>query len=359
MYNTIIKPILFKLNIESARRAVIILLRLLRVLPFGRTLLRRSYRVEHESLVRDVFGIKFPNPIGLAAGFDVNGEVTGELSDIGFGFVEIGTITPEVETGNPKPRVYRLPKDRALVQRMGHPNLGLYNAIENLRRRDPNVIVGCNLHKHNLSRSSTMAREYLKCFRNLYQYVDYFTIGVSFGSLTTDENVTMTDALRKLLSQLFDFRRGQSDYRPIMLKINADLSDEVINSVVDVLVSTPLDGIVAVSGTNSRESLNTSDTSVARVGAGRISGKPLRERSLEVVRRIHEMSGGGYPIIGVGGISTAEDARAMLNAGASLVQIYSSFIYEGPAVVGDICRGLIKYKSGENSDPVAPLSELP
>ncbi len=357
MYYKIIKPILFRLNIESARNFAIFLLRLVGMLPFGRSLLRRSYRVEHHSLERRVFGVKFSNPVGLAAGFDINGEVTDELGDIGFGFVEIGAITAEPQEGNPKPRVYRLPKDRAIVQRMGHPNRGWVSAIENLRRRKEGVVVGCNLHKQNIISGSLAARDYLKSFRNLYQYVDYFTVGISFKSLASDETKDPVTSLREILSQLFDFRRGQSEYRPIMLKINADLSDDMIDSVVDILISTPLDGIIAASGTNSRSGLETSEVSASRIGAGRISGRPLKERSVEVVKRIHEKSGGAYPIIGVGGISTAEDAREMLDAGASLVQIYSSFIFEGPKVVGDICRGLI-VEDKMNGDSIAPMSEL-
>ncbi len=359
MYKKIIEPILFRLNIESARRFAILLLRIIRHLPFGRKLLRKNYCYEHESLVRDVFGVKFSNPVGLAAGFDRNGEVINELSDIGFGFIEVGAITAEPQEGNPKPRVFRLPKDRALLQRMGHPNRGLVFAIEKLRRRDPNIVVGCNITKCNTTPSlpaSGVARDYLKCFRNLYQYVDYFTINVSYGRLVCDEVKSPAMAITELLTQLFDFRRGQSDYRPIMLKVSSDLGEEMLDAAIEVLISTPLDGIVAVSGTHSREGLNTSLENSSRVGAGRLSGMPLRERAVDIVRYIHEKSGGAYPIIGVGGVSSAEDAKAMFDAGASLVQIYSSFIYGGPQIVSDICREL----SHENSsvDSVAPLSEL-
>lgn len=359
LYNGVIRPILFGLNIEAARHLAILLLRLVGRLPFdvGRKMLRRVYRVEHPSLGRSVFGVRFANPVGLAAGFDVNGEVVNQLSDIGFGFVEVGAISPEMQEGNPKPRVYRLPKDRAVVQRMGHPNRGLAFAIERLRRRDPNVVVGCNIAPNLTAEVGLWAREYLKCFRNLYQYVDYFTVNIGYNNLICDERTTATMAISNLLTQLFDFRRGQSDYRPILIKVAPDLSDEMIDSIVEVLISTPLDGVVATSGTYSRKELETSQATASRIGAGRLSGEPLRRRAVDVVRRIYDKSGGAYPIIGVGGISTAADVEEMMAAGASLVQIYSSFIYSGPRVVGDICRGLIE-EDEEQVDSVAPLSEL-
>ncbi len=357
LYRSIIKPTLFGINIESAHRLAILLLRIVGMLPFemGRKALRRMYRVDHSSLEREVFGVRFPNPVGLAPGFDVNGEIINEMSDIGFGFVEVGAISPDEQNGNPKPRVYRLRKDRAIVQRMGHPNRGLESAVKRLRRRDPSVVVGCNITQNIGSQMGVVAREYLKCFRNLYQYVDYFTVNVSFNNLVCDDGATPVTVLSDLLMHLFDFRRGQVDYRPIMLKVSPDISDEMLDAVIEVLISTPLDGVVATSGTHSRQGLITSESTASRIGAGRLSGAPLRGRSLEVVRRIYEKSGGAYPIIGVGGMSTADDVREMLDAGASLVQLYSGLVYEGPRVVGDICRGLIVE---DHLDSVAPVSEL-
>ncbi len=357
LYRGIIKPILFSINIESAHRLAVVLLRIMGVLPFGigRKMLRNIYRVEHKSLEREVFGIKFSNPVGLAAGFDVNGEVVRELGDLGFGFVEVGAVSPEPRVGNPKPRVFRLPKDRAIVQRMGMPNKGWQYMITNLRRRDPNIVVGCNITKSSGTPIQSVARDYLKSFRNLYQYVDYFTVYINYTNLVCDESNPPTKAITDLLMPLIEFRRGQIDYRPILVKVTPDLSDEMVDAVAEVLIATPLDGVVATSGTYSREGLHVADSSVMRIGAGRLSGDPIRERSLEIVRRIHQKSGGAYPIIGVGGISTAEDVQDMLDAGASLVQIFSSFIYDGPRVVGDICHDLIE---DHDHDSAAPLSEL-
>lgn len=356
IYKKIIKPILYWMNIEKAQQSVVLALRALGRLPFGDKLLRNSYRVDHPSLERDVFGMRFKNPIGMAAGFDVHGEILNELDAIGFGYVEVGAITPEAQEGNPKPRVYRLAKDQAIVHRMGFPNKGWAAAISHLRRRNPNIIVGCNITHNRTTEPKGMARDYLRSFRNLYQYVDYFTVNIDFNLLVFSEKVTPQIAITNLLNPLIDFRRGQNDYRPIMIKLSPDLSDDIIDSVTDVLIETPLDGVVAVSGTQSRKDLKTSESSISRIGAGKLSGKPLKERAVEIIKRISERSGGCYPIIGVGGIENADDVRAMLDAGASLVQIYSALIYHGPTIVGEICRDLIVEEP--RPDSVAPLSEI-
>ncbi len=344
------------MNIERAQRAVVWALRIINRVPFGNSILRKSYRVDHTSLECDVFGIHFKNPIGIAAGFDVNGEIINQLDAIGFGHIEVGSITPEPQNGNPKPRVYRLSKDQAIINRMGHPNRGWGFAIKHFKRRNPNIIVGCSITNNSSSEPSKISRDYLKSFRNLYQYVDYFTVKVDFSLLVCSDKMTPEMAITNLLNPLFDFRRGQNDYRPIMIKLPADLSDEMVDSVTDVLIHTPLDGVVAVSGTTKREGLKTSNNNISKIGAGRLSGTPIKERALEVVRRVHDRSGGGYPIIGVGGVDSADDVRAMLDAGASLVQIYTSFIYSGPSIVGEICRGLIDEEP--TPDSVAPLSEI-
>lgn len=356
IYKKIIKPILYWMNIEKAQQSVVLALRILGKMPFGDQLLRNNYRVDHPSLERDVFGMRFKNPIGMAAGFDIHGEIINELDAIGFGYVEVGAITPEPQEGNPKPRVYRLAKDQAIVNRMGFPNRGWAAAISHLRRRNPNIIVGCNITHNRTTEPSGMARDYLRSFRNLYQYVDYFTVNIDFNLLIYTDKITPKMAIISLLNPLIDFRRGQNDYRPIMIKISPDLSDEMVDTVTDVLIETPLDGIVAVSGTQSRKELKTSESSISKIGAGKLSGRPIKERALEVIKRICERSGGSYPIIGVGGIETADDVRAMLDAGASLVQIYSGLIYHGPTIVGEICRDLIVEEP--RPDSVASLSEF-
>ncbi len=342
MYQYIIKPLVYWFNIEHLYRLSIVVLRSLSKLPFVKPILRSLYRVEHPSLEREVFGLHFANPIGMAAGFDTNGEIFESLEAVGFGFVEIGAITPESQAGNPRPRLFHLKRDRAILNRRGHPNRGWSYVIKRLRRRNKRGVVGCNITCANNIPISAEGREYLKSFRNLYQYADYFTVNLNYDHLLKSEEMSLGESITAVLEPLFDFRRGQSDYRPILVKVSPDLSDEMLDVVSDVLIETPLDGVVAVSGTKEREGLATSSEQLADIGSGRISGAPLRERALEVVRHIYNRTDGAYPIIGVGGVMSGEDARAMLDAGASLVQIYSGFIYGGLSSVGKICRSLIK-----------------
>ena len=341
MYRRIIKPLLFSLNIERAHHVVLLMLRIFGLIPGGRWLLRKCYAVEHPALEREVFGMRFANPVGIAAGFDRNGEAFRELAALGFGFVEVGTVTPRPQTGNPRPRVFRLPKDNAIINRIGLANRGLETAIRHLRRPHGGVIVGCNIGKNTSTPAENAPTDYLKLFRNLYQYADYFTVNISCDNSCREGTTHTRDHILQILNPLFDFRRGQNQYRPIMLKISPDMTDEVIDRITDVMLETPLDGIVATNGSHNREGLKTSRTTLEKIGSGRLSGAPLTRRAVEIVRRIHTRSGGTYPIIGVGGLMSADDVRAMLDAGADLVQLYTGYIYEGPGLVRDVCRALI------------------
>ncbi len=359
MYRKIIKPLLFSLSIERAHRIVILFLRIVGLIPGGRWLLHKCYAVEHPALEREVFGIRFPNPVGLAAGFDRNGEAYRELAALGFGFIEIGTITPRPQPGNPRPRVFRLPKDRAIINRIGLANRGLEVAIRHLRRPHDGVIVGCNIGKNTATPVENASADYLKVFRNLYQYADYFTVNISCDNACREGFSHTREHILRILEPLFDFRRGQNQYRPIMLKVSPDMPDEVVDRVTDILLETPLDGIVATNGTHRREGLQTSRTSLEKIGNGRLSGAPLTRRAVEIVRRIHTRSGGTYPIIGVGGLMTPEDVRAMLDAGADLVQIYTGYIYEGPGFVAKICRSLLEQGEPRETDKAAATPSVP
>ena len=303
--------------------------------------MRKLYAVEDPKLEREVFGIHFRNPIGMAAGFDRNGEVFNELAALGFGFVEIGTVTPQPQTGNPKPRVFRLPDDVAIMNRIGLCNKGLERAISNIRERNKGLVLGCNIGKNSATAPEDAPQDYLRVFRNLYQYVDYFTVNVSYNTSFKQYVPRTRESIISILEPLFDFRRGQNQYRPILLKISPDLSNEDIDMMTDIMVDTPLDGIVATNGTIRHMGLATDAETLKRYGSGAVSGKPLTKRSIEVVRRVYERSNGTYPIIGVGGIMTPADAKAMLDAGATLVQIYTGYVYNGPNFVGDICNELI------------------
>ena len=368
MYRRIIKPLLFSLNIERAHHIVLLMLRIFGLIPGGRWLLRKCYAVEHPALEREVFGMRFANPVGIAAGFDRNGEAYRELAALGFGFVEVGTVTPRPQAGNPRPRVFRLPKDNAIINRIGLSNRGLETAIRHLRRPHGGVIVGCNIGKNTSTPAENAPADYLKLFRNLYQYADYFTVNISCDNSCREGATHTREHILQILNPLFDFRRGQNQYRPIMLKISPDMTDEVIDRITDVLMETPLDGIVATNGSHGREGLRTSRTTLEKIGSGRLSGAPLTRRAVEIVRRIHTRSGGTYPIIGVGGLMSADDVRAMLNAGADLVQLYTGYIYEGPGLVRNVCRALIveaeelaamraaeeSMKNGENPETSGP-----
>ena len=341
LYRNIIKPLLFFLSIERAHRIALLALRVLGMVPGGRWLLRKVYAVESPALEREVFGLRFRNPVGLAAGFDVDADVVRELSALGFGFVEVGTVTPRPQGGNPRPRVFRLPRDRATVNRLGFPNRGFDRMQERLREAHEETVVGCNIGCNTATPPEKVPADYLKVFRNLYQYADYFTVNINCDNGTQECQAPSTERLMQILEPLFDFRRGQNQYRPILLKISPDLTDEEVDRMTDLMIGTPLDGLVAVSGTNSRKGLETSHSSLIKMGVGRLGGAPLRNRAVEVVRRIHERSHGTYPIIGVGGLMSPADVRAMLDAGASLVQICTGFIYEGPGFAGKICRELL------------------
>lgn len=332
------RSILFRIQPEAVHRMTVRLLRLLHFVPFARRLLRAVYTHRSPALEREVLGLKFPNPIGLAAGFDKDAEVYDMLGALGFGFVEIGTVTPKPQNGNPKPRCFRLPADRAIINRMGFNNRGVQQAVRNLRRRRPGLIVGGNIGKNTLTPNELAPSDYLKAFRALYDYVDYFVVNVScpnVASLTALQSKASTVAI---LEPLKEFRQGQSDYRPILLKISPDLTPEQVDQMIEVADECKIDGIVATNTTTSREGLTTDRTRVLEIGRGGLSGRPLTERSCETVRYIHRKTEGRLPIIGVGGVMCEEDAEAMLEAGASLVQVYSGLVYEGPGFVKRICK---------------------
>lgn len=340
MYKSIIRPILFLFNPETIHAFVAGMLRMVGKLPGGRALLRACYTHKDPSLEREVFGIKFPNPIGLAAGFDKNAKFYKEMAALGFGFVEVGTVTPKPQPGNPRPRLFRLKEDNALINRMGFNNNGVEAMVKNLRHRNKNVVIGGNLGKNTLTPNEEAPADYLKMFRSLYEYVDYFVINVSCPNVKDITALQNKKSLMGILEGLFEFRRGQNNYRPILLKISPDLPYEQVDDIVEILIDTPLDGLVAVNTTTSREGLKTPAETVENIGNGGLSGAPLSQRSVEMVRYLHQKTEGRYPIIGVGGVMSPEDAQRLLDAGASLVQVYTGFIYEGPAFVKKICQSL-------------------
>lgn len=326
---------------ERAHDTVVKMLYLLGKIPGAKMIMRKLYAVEDFKLEREVFGLKFRNPVGMAAGFDRNGEIFRELDALGFGFVEIGTVTPQPQQGNPKPRIFRLNEDRAIINRIGLSSKGLEKVISNLRNEHGDIIIGCNIGKNSVTAPENAPQDYLRVFRNLYQYADYFTVNVSYNTTFKQYVPRTRESIISILEPLFDFRRGQNQYRPILLKISPDLSNDDIDMMTDIMVETPLDGIVATNATVRHTGLVTDPEQLKSYGAGAVSGAPLTKRSIEVVRRVYERSNGSYPIIGVGGLMTPEDVKAMLDAGATLVQIYTGYVYNGPKFIGDIMNTLL------------------
>ena len=340
MYKKFLRPIFFLFSPEKIHHITISCLKFTRYVPGLKPLLRAIFTVKEPSLEREVLGMKFPNPVGLAAGFDKNAEACNEIACLGFGFLEVGTVTPKGQPGNPKPRLFRLVNDRAIINRMGFNNLGVENAVRNLKKANPKLIIGGNLGKNTATPNDKAVGDYLKLFRSLYEYVDYFVINVSCPNIANLRDL-QDNGLKEILNTLIEFRRGQTPYRPILLKISPDLTNEQIDNMIATMVECKIDGIVATNTTTSREGLSASAAQIERIGNGGLSGAPLTKRSIEIVKYIHTKTEGRFPIIGVGGIMSVEDALAMLDAGACLIQVYSGFIYNGPAFVKNICKALI------------------
>lgn len=341
MYKSIIRPILFKCNPESVHNFVFTSLRIAKFIPGCGSFVRATCSLRDARLEREVFGIKFPNPIGLAAGLDKDAEAFDMLGNMGFGFVEIGTVTPKAQPGNPKPRLFRLPKDGALVNRMGFNNGGVETVVKRLKKKRTSVLIGGNIGKNKFTINEVATRDYEICFEALYPWVDYFVVNVSSPNTPNLRELQDKEPLQRLLSRLQTLNNQTAKAKPILLKIAPDLTDSQLDDIVDIVQTTGIAGIVATNTTISRSGLSYSAEHIESLGAGGLSGRPLRERSTEVIRYIHKKTNGAIPIIGVGGVMTPEDALEKLEAGAALVQIYTSFIYEGPGFVKRINKYLL------------------
>jgi dihydroorotate dehydrogenase len=343
VYKNLVKPLLFNLDAERAHHLVFDNLRRAARVPGTKALLRTLYNFQDSRLEREVFGLKFPNPVGLAAGFDKNAALTDELATIGFGFVEIGTVTPRPQPGNPQPRLFRLPQDEALVNRMGFNNDGAAVVAARLaRRRNRQLIIGGNIGKNKDTPNERAAEDYVSCFDALAEVVDYFVVNVSSPNTPNLRQLQEKKPLIELLQQVQARNLARAVPRPLLLKIAPDLTDSQLDDILEIARETNLSGLVATNTTISRDNLSTEPSYVANLGAGGLSGKPLRARATEVIRYLHRKSDGGLPIIGIGGIHSAADAKEKLDAGASLIQLYTGFIYEGPALVSRINRSLVQ-----------------
>lgn len=314
-------------------------------LPPIRFVFKKLFIDNHETLETEVFGLKFKNPVGLAAGFDKNAKYINELSFCGFGFIEIGTLTPKPQGGNPKKRLFRLKEDFGIINRMGFNNDGVDMAIEHLKKARKNgVLVGGNIGKNKITPNEEATSDYLECFEALFAYVDYFVVNVSSPNTPNLRALQEKEPLERLLKSLVTRNKTYATPKPILLKIAPDLSDHQLDDIISLFSSTQIDGIIATNTTISRDRLKTSADKIKKIGAGGLSGIPIQERATEVIKYISEKSNGSIPIIGVGGIHSAEAAIEKLKAGASLVQMYTGFIYEGPAVIRKINKAIIKYR---------------
>lgn len=331
MYKSVVRPLLYQMAPEPAHYFTTGWLQRFSKFQLTKSIVENSFQVKNQSLERELFGIKFPNPVGLAAGFDKDAKWIDALSMLGFGFIEIGTLTPKGQSGNPKPRLFRLPKDEALINRMGFNNDGVEAALERIKQSKHLVPIGGNIGKNKATPNEDALKDYRKCFEVLYDDVDYFTVNVSSPNTPGLRELQGKDELKKIFDTLFEYRAKQSKSKSVLLKIAPDLNQDQLQDIVELVQEIGIDGLIATNTTLDRAGLKSKDSLSNQTGG--LSGKPVRSKSTDVIRYIHQASGGRIPIIGVGGIHSPEDAIEKLEAGASLIQLYTGFIYEGPWLI--------------------------
>lgn len=365
MYKFLIRPILFLLDAEKAHHITTRFLKVFLKLPLAKIFIRKIYSIQDVRLEREVFGLKFKNPVGLAAGFDKDAKFIEEFACFGFGFIEIGTVTPKAQRGNPKPRLFRLSGDQALINRMGFNNDGAEAVAKRLKENSKSkirsrvlgtksetgnsILIGGNIGKNALTPNEDAISDYETCFEVLFDVVDYFVVNVSSpntpGLRALQEKKPLTELLSRLKEKNIRMCQVETpditNPKPILLKIAPDLTNEQLDDIIDIVISVGIDGVIATNTTVSREELKIGKEKLSYFGEGGLSGKPLEKRSTEVIKYLSEKSGGAFPIIGVGGIHSAADAMEKLNAGASLVQVYTGFVYEGAGLVRKINRAIL------------------
>ncbi|WP_256013597.1 quinone-dependent dihydroorotate dehydrogenase [Desertivirga xinjiangensis] len=336
----LIKPLLFRFDPEDIHHFVTSALKTLNRVWGVASLQKKAFHIEDPRLEREVFGLKFKNPVGLGAGFDKNASMVEDLANFGFGFIEVGTVTPLPQPGNDQPRMFRLPKDEALINRMGFNNQGVDVVVHRLKQIKRNgLIIGGNIGKNKLTPNEEAVSDYIKCFDALFDVVDYFVVNVSSPNTPGLRELQEKGPLKNILNTLQQRNSRNNISRPILLKIAPDLTNSQLDDIVEIVQETGIAGIIATNTTLSRDGLYSSEKLKSQ--AGGLSGRPLTRRSTEVIRYLSEKSNKSFPIIGVGGVHTAKDAIEKLNAGASLIQVYTGFIYEGPGIVKNINKGLL------------------
>ncbi len=348
MYKALLRPILFLFSPETVHHMVVNMLHIGFMIPGVKALVKMTCKVQDPIMETELFGIRFPNKVGLAAGFDKQANIYNHLAAFGFGHIEIGTVNPLPQPGNPKPRLFRLKKDNALVNRMGFNNPGVDQFVKNLKKHRPEVIVGGNIGKNTLTLNENAIDDYLVCFNKLHDWVDYFVINVSCPNIEGLGKLQDKDELIKIISRINEAGRQKEKRKPVLLKIAPDLPPGQLDDVIQVVTTTGIDGIIATNTTTTRDNLSSDAEMIEQIGRGGLSGKPLRDKSTETIRYIVEKSEGKIPVIGVGGIMTPEDAIEKLEAGASLLQVYTGFIYQGPAMVKKLNKSIRNYLLQKN-----------
>jgi dihydroorotate dehydrogenase len=342
MYKSIIRPILFKFDPEAVHYFTFNIIKLLSKIPGIPFLVRRLFQLTHPVLERELFGLRFKNPVGLAAGFDKNAVLYNELANFGFGFIEIGTVTPKPQKGNPKTRLFRLQADKGIINRMGFNNEGLQAAIVQLKKNKKQLIIGGNIGKNTQTPSEEYTADYLECFEALHPYVDYFVLNVSCPNVGSHAKLNDKDYLEELIKAVQDSNATFEVSKPILLKIAPDLNETQLDEIIELVSLTKLEGVIASNTSISRLGLKTDAATLDAIGNGGVSGQPIKEKSTQVIKYLSQKSKKAFPIIGVGGIHSEQDALEKLSAGADLVQIYTGFIYEGPALIKRINKSLLE-----------------
>lgn len=358
MYKLLIRPILFLFDPEKVHHFTFSFLKFSFKIPFVKSLVKSMYAVEDPSLERNLFGLKFKNPVGLGAGFDKNAVLINELESFGFGFIEIGTVTPKPQEGNPKKRLFRLKNDKGIINRMGFNNEGVEAISKRLKNRNSSLIIGGNIGKMTTSHSDQYTEDYLTCFRGLHPYVDYFVLNVSCPNVGSMAKLQDKDYLIELITTVQSENIKLTNQvshtepvevlpinirtKPILLKIAPDLNDVQLQEIIDIVAETKIDGVIASNTSTNRDGLKASEKQLDEIGNGGLSGQPVKDRSTAIIRFLAEKSNKAFPIIGIGGIHSAEDALEKIAAGADLVQVFTGFVYEGPSLVKEINKALIQ-----------------
>ena len=342
MYKLFIRRFLFLFDPEKIHYFTFSLIRFLCKVPFFSAIFRAMYLIEDKRLERNLFGITFKNPVGLAAGFDKNAVLYNELANFGFGFIEIGTVTPKGQEGNPKKRLFRLKDDQGIINRMGFNNDGLETAIEQLKKNKGKLVIGGNIGKNTQTSPQNYTNDYEECFKGLHPYVDYFVLNVSCPNVGSHEKLNDKEYLLELILAIQNLNLLEPTQKPILLKIAPDLNNNQLDEIIEIVAETKIDGIIASNTSTSRSGLKASNKHLQEIGNGGLSGLPIKEKSTRVIKYLKDTSNKAFPIIGVGGIHSAKDALEKIEAGADLVQIYTGFIYEGPGLIKQINKALLK-----------------